>query len=230
MDGALQGAEATVSALRFLERACVVKTRHSKAYRHPDLDAKLTRERTLQEARCLARCRQAGVDAPAVFFVDLEASRIYMEQIDGPSVRDYLVATASAAATSREGCSRVAIFEWMARALARLHDAGVTHGDLTTSNMMLRLAGAAARVSGAAGEPASVVLIDFGLGGAKASVEDKAVDLYVLERALISTHPGTEALFEVLRAEYAAVSAKGAATMTRFEKVRQRGRKRLAFG
>lgn len=39
-----------------------------------------------------------------------------------------------------------------------------------------------------------VVLIDFGLGMMKPTMEDKAVDLYVLERAFVSTHPGSEFL------------------------------------
>lgn len=39
-----------------------------------------------------------------------------------------------------------------------------------------------------------IVLIDFGLGLMKPSIEDKAVDLYVLERAFISTHPNSEKL------------------------------------
>ena len=39
-------------------------------------------------------------------------------------------------------------------------------------------------------------MIDFGLSFVSNKVEDKAVDLYVLKRALISTHPGSEALFE----------------------------------
>jgi TP53 regulating kinase-like protein len=38
------------------------------------------------------------------------------------------------------------------------------------------------------------VLIDFGLGMTQPSVEDRAVDLYVLERAFLSTHPGSEQL------------------------------------
>jgi len=37
-------------------------------------------------------------------------------------------------------------------------------------------------------------LIDFGLASVSRLVEDKAVDLYVLERAFISTHPNAEAL------------------------------------
>lgn len=43
------------------------------------------------------------------------------------------------------------------------------------------------------------MLIDFGLSNAKATAEDKAVDLYVLERAFASTHPKSEAMVGVLR-------------------------------
>jgi tRNA A-37 threonylcarbamoyl transferase component Bud32 len=38
------------------------------------------------------------------------------------------------------------------------------------------------------------VLIDFGLSMISTMIDDKAVDLYVLERAFISTHPGSEHL------------------------------------
>lgn len=41
-------------------------------------------------------------------------------------------------------------------------------------------------------------LIDFGLGFAEGTPEDKGVDLYVLERALISTHPNTEFMFNAV--------------------------------
>lgn len=35
-------------------------------------------------------------------------------------------------------------------------------------------------------------MIDFGLSQISTLAEDKGVDLYVLERALISTHPNSE--------------------------------------
>lgn len=38
------------------------------------------------------------------------------------------------------------------------------------------------------------VAIDFGLGYTKPLAEDKAVDLYVLERAFVSTHPNSQPL------------------------------------
>lgn len=66
--------------------------------------------------------------------------------------------------------------------MGRLHDCDIVHGDLTTSNIMLR----------DENNSYNPILIDFGLGMLKPTVEDKAVDLYVLERAFVSSHPGSE--------------------------------------
>ena len=41
------------------------------------------------------------------------------------------------------------------------------------------------------------MVIDFGLGYVQALPEDKAVDLYVLERAMHSTHPNAQPLVSV---------------------------------
>jgi TP53 regulating kinase and related kinases len=48
----------------------------------------------------------------------------------------------------------------------------------------------------------SKVLIDFGLSYQSSLVEDKAVDLYVLERAFASTHPDSEPLFASVLSAY----------------------------
>jgi TP53 regulating kinase-like protein len=40
-----QGAEARIFASNFLGRPTIIKERFKKAYRHPQLDEKLTRER-----------------------------------------------------------------------------------------------------------------------------------------------------------------------------------------
>jgi len=52
------------------------------------------------------------------------------------------------------------------------------------------------------------VLIDFGLTSASTVAEDKAVDLYVLERAFASTHPASEHLFAEVLKSYAEVASK----------------------
>jgi TP53 regulating kinase-like protein len=52
------------------------------------------------------------------------------------------------------------------------------------------------------------VLIDFGLSYQSALVEDKAVDLYVLERAFASTHPDSEPMFQSVLDAYQARMGK----------------------
>ena len=64
-------------------------------------------------------------------------------------------------------------------------------------------------------------------------VEDKAVDLYVLERAFISTHPGTEALMDAIIESYRFTgfsSSVNTKTLMRLDQVRSRGRKRDMIG
>lgn len=77
--------------------------------------------------------------------------------------------------------------------LAKLHLADIIHGDLTTSNMILR----------PRTPTPELVLIDFGLSYVSNLVEDKAVDLYVLERAFSSTHPDSELFFAGVLEAYA---------------------------
>ncbi|KIR55101.1 BUD32 protein kinase [Cryptococcus gattii Ru294] len=81
-------------------------------------------------------------------------------------------------------------------ALARLHKTMIIHGDLTTSNMMVRL------TPGGPG-PYEIVLIDFGLSFQAQFPENYAVDLYVLERAFASTHPRSEKLYAGVLETYA---------------------------
>lgn len=210
----IRGAEALIEFGDFFGKKTITKTRLAKPYRHPDLDKLLTRRRMAAEIRCLRRCRSIGIDTPLIYFVDKKNHKIVMEAIDGDTVKNFLC-------TNPKPADAKKVVTSMGMVLARMHDASITHGDLTTSNFMLR------KMKDA---PPSLVIIDFGLGALRASAEDKAVDLYVLERAFISTHPDSEPLFAQVLKMYAATSTEWAATSKRLERVRQRGRKRLAFG
>ena len=44
--------------------SAVVKERLSKRYRIPELDVKITKQRILQESRCMEKCKKAGIVAP----------------------------------------------------------------------------------------------------------------------------------------------------------------------
>ncbi|XP_014722502.1 EKC/KEOPS complex subunit TP53RK [Equus asinus] len=213
-----QGAEARVFRGHFQGRAAVVKHRFPKGYRHPALEARLGRRRTVQEARALLRCRRAGICAPVVFFVDYASNCLYMEDIEGSvTVRDYIQSTME---TEKSPESLFSLAKTVGQVLARMHDEDLIHGDLTTSNMLLK----------PPVDQLRVVLIDFGLSFISALPEDKGVDLYVLEKAFLSTHPHTEAVFEAFLQSYCAASRKARPVLKKLDEVRLRGRKRSMVG
>ncbi len=167
-----------------------------------------------------------------------------MEWVEGGTVRGvldkWLHAGGEECGKEKEGREEelVALMERVGKAVGGMHSVGVVHGDLTTSNLMLRPP-VAPNEGAKDGEDkmqrgssleGDVVLIDFGLAAQSVQDEDKAVDLYVLERAFGSTHPKAEGLFrEVLRAY--GESYKGAGVVLRkLEEVRLRGRKKSMIG
>ena len=68
----------------------ILKHRFPKTYRHPTLNASLTKTRLAYEARALSRCLRAGVSVPAVIWVDEAGGTLGLERIDGWSVREIL--------------------------------------------------------------------------------------------------------------------------------------------
>jgi TP53 regulating kinase-like protein len=226
-----QGAEALVYRTIFLlptTPACL-KFRPRKAYRHPVLDARLTKHRLLSEARLLVRCKRDGVSVPSLFFVDADHGWMMTEWINGGTVRK-LVENVLKAEFSEEHLSP--LMTKIGATVGRLHASGVVHGDLTSSNLMLKLPNPERKESPLLEEllDIEVVLIDLGLGAVSSLDEDKAVDLYVLERAFISTHPKAEKLFPQILKSYSE-SHKGASiVLKRLEDVRMRGRKRSMVG
>ncbi|NXQ85806.1 PRPK protein, partial [Nyctibius grandis] len=212
-----QGAEARVYRGLFLGRLAVAKLRIPKRYRHPALEERLSRRRTAQEARSLLRCRRAGILAPAVYFVDYVTNSIYLEDIvDSVTVQDHI----NSLQQSGDDTSLLILAEKMGELLARMHDEDLIHGDLTTSNILLR----------PPTEKLDLVLIDFGLSFISGLPEDKGVDLYVLEKAFLSIHPDTETMFKALLKTYAATSKKSGPVIKRLDAVRLRGRKRSMIG
>jgi len=150
----------------------------------------------------------APPNAPA----DMGRHCIFMEKVEGTSVKELLLSDALA------GDTRDAVLAEIGTAVAALHDGGLVHGDLTTSNLLVRAA------------DGRVVVIDFGLAYGSTLVEDKAVDLYVLERAISSAHDGDTEMFKQILASYAKASRKAASVIDRFKDVRMRGRKRPMIG
>lgn len=200
-----QGAEAHLYRGQFFGRPCVVKQRIPKVYRHPELDARLLKQRTTQEIRCLARL--CGViNVPRVYAAFPLNYSFVMEEIPGRSVKHALL----------DAPNRKVIASKIGKILAAMHNANVIHGDLTTSNMLLHTE--------------DLFLIDFGLAQVSKLAEDKAVDLYVLERSLGSVHSELDGLFSDILREYCAMVNDRDAIKLKLHEVQKRGRKRSMIG
>lgn len=215
-------------------RPAIYKQRFAKSYRHPVLDNRLNTQRMLrvlpgdahasaaQEARCIVKAWRGGVPTPTVYHVDPTKGLLVMEFVEGCTAKEALLAQkVSVGEAAHRGRSDFAeaLGEMIGELVARLHAHGVIHGDLTTSNIIV------------AREAGGLVLIDFGLSGVSSSVEDRAVDLYVLERAILSTHPEHGALlFALIVNAYGRALPSSKATLSKLAEVQLRGRKRDMSG
>jgi TP53 regulating kinase-like protein len=180
----------------------VVKERFSKKYRNPTLDASLTQRRFLQEARNMTRAKKQGVAVPTLLFLDDQRKRMYMELIrPAVTVKDFLALMPKMSESLLDDlASKIAM------SVAKIHETKCIHGDLTSSNLLIKAAQASSSSAEAVVEAVAAAenvgvlvsckqyLIDFGLSFISGLPEDKAVDLYCLERALLSTHPDSEVL------------------------------------
>jgi len=163
-----------------------VKERVKKGYRHPEIDRRLRRERNRKEARMMRRAA-GGLRVPKL--IETGEFEIKMEFVDGTPLRELKKLPARK----------------MGRTVSALHSLGIAHGDLTTSNMLLK--------------DGEIVLIDFGLAD-WGRVEDFATDLKVLFEA-------AEAMQEFSREDFLDEYGKTPGSekvLKRLERVYSRGR------
>ncbi|XP_020687727.1 EKC/KEOPS complex subunit bud32 isoform X1 [Dendrobium catenatum] len=210
-----QGAEARIFDSDFVGRRSIVKNRFSKKYRHPALDSKLTLRRLNAEARCMTKARKLGVPTPVLYAIDPLLHTLTLEFVEGKAVKDILL-DFGLYGINEELMNELA--KQIGVAIGKLHDGGLIHGDLTTSNMIIREG------------TNQLVLIDFGLSFTSTIPEDKAVDLYVLERALLAMHSSCGNVMDIILAAYRKSSKQWSSTMNKLAQVRLRGRKRTMVG
>ena len=196
------GAEAVITSTDYLGLPSVVKMRPVKKYRHPELDSTLRTQRTKHEVRLIREARRAGVRTPAVYDVDLAEGSITMELIPGRKVRDMI---------EEEPDMIPRICSMIGSSLAKMHEHRITHGDLTTSNMILTDSG-------------ELCIIDFSLGSLKAGLEEMGVDLHLLERAFTSAHSEHPEAFPMIVESYRENLRDAASVLKRVEDIKKRAR------
>ena len=162
-----KGAEASLFLADWHDHRVIVKTRFPKKYRPVELDKEIRSYRTVHEPQLMHEAKKAGVPTPTIFLVDVKNAVIIMEFIEGKQVKRLL---GEVNESERQGmCLKIG------ELIGRLHEYGIIHGDLTTSNMILDSEG-------------NVYFVDFGLGEKTRELEARGVDLHLMKRALQSTH------------------------------------------
>ena len=238
-----QGAEGKIYIGEFLSKKCLVKERFKKKYRVEELDKKLTKERMLSESRNILRASKKGIKVPTIYFVDLTERKIYMEYLENScQLKIILQSIYSLPDISPYESFLEKISQDLGDMLSKLHSENLIHGDLTPSNILLKikddtgsdLLNNAEKLILEKKNYDDMYLIDFGLSSVSLStssaLEDKAVDLYVLKRAMISSNPKSEELFDKAMNIYKNKCQNGEEIINKYKNVEMRGRKKLCFG
>jgi len=176
----------------------VVKERLSKNYRLSEIDNRLRKFRTRREAKVLTKLAEIGIAAPLLSAMDDKNMKISMSFVEGPKLRDVLHEKPSE--YSKE----------IGKKIGLMHKNDIIHADLTTSNMILS---------------DEINLIDFGLSFFSTKIEDRAVDLHLLHRALESKHHDIhEQCFDAALEGYKETNPEAEQVLKRLEEVQLRGR------
>lgn len=229
-----QGAEAKIYISDFHGKRCIIKERFSKSYRVKELDDKLTKQRILNEVRNITKLHKIGVNTPYILFVDLFQRKIYMEYINKSVLLKNILNRIYYDQFTIQKYSNLInnIINSTAKYLAKIHNNNIIHGDLTSSNILLVYNNSNNIEEDILfhQEFNSFYFIDFGLSYVSQENEDKAVDLYVLRRAIISANPKSEEIFNQILEKYKIYVNNGNSIVNVLLKVEQRGRKKIAFG
>lgn len=155
-----KGAEAELFESKLDDNKVMVKKRIPKGYRNKVLDDSIRKKRTRSEAKLI---RTAGLEVrtPRVLNVDESEMEIVMEFIEGKRLKEVI--------ESKKELATLA-----GKEIRKIHDSGIVHGDLTTSNIIHN--------------KGELVFIDFGLGFFSKKLEDKATDLIVFKKTFNATH------------------------------------------
>ncbi len=195
-----KGAEAELVETTFLDRKALLKDRVPKEYRVAKLDERIRRERTKQEAILLHRAKELGVRTPIIFAIEKKSSGIIMEFVEGKRLKDALNKK-----NFRQHCKE------LGKEIALLHNGGLVHGDLTTSNVIA--------------DGNALVFVDFGLGFFSEKIEDKAVDLLNLKKTFEATHHSLmPSAWEEITKAYCKANSAGKSVVLQVGEIEKRAR------
>ena len=196
-----RGAEATISLGTYIGRTVVMKKRERKEYRDERLDSRIIKTRTRNEVRSMAAARAAGIHIPWIYDVDMDGGTIVMQFINGQRLNSLLYNLGES--------ERLSLERSFGAEIARMHRAGIAHGDLTTSNIIVM------------GQ--DLYFIDFSMATRPADTEQLGVDMRLLKEVYKSTHSEFESEYQEVLKGY--IGAGGdAAVVDKVAEIEKRAR------
>lgn len=157
-----KGAEADIYLTEWNKSSAILKIRTPKKYRNPILDLKIRKHRTIKEAQTISEVKSFGIPSPLIYHVNLKSSQIIMQEIPGKPVHDL------------PDSKIIKLSKEIGKLVGMMHNNGIMHGDLTTSNFIFY--------------KKKIYVIDFGLSQKTIKPEDHAVDLRLIKEILNSAH------------------------------------------
>jgi len=165
------GAEAKVFVHQLFDKKVITKQRISKDYRAKELDNKIIKQRTKSEAQLIKKVKEIGLYTPFIYYVGKD--KIIMEYLSNTN--------------EHKQCLKE-----IGKEIAKLHNNQIIHGDLNLINII---------TTKHKENKIKLYFIDFGLGYISNKIEDKATDLLVFKKTLLSLKK-TEKLWTGILAGY----------------------------
>lgn len=176
----------------------IKKIRIAKTYRLEILDKKLRNFRNKREFKILTRLYENQINVPKPLQIsNNKEEEIYflMEYIDAKPLK-YSI-------------NKELLFKSF-KEIIKIHNLDITHGDLTTLNIL--------------NKNGKIIIIDFGLALFSNNIEEKAVDLNLFFNCIKNEHPNLFEYKEELCEEYIKNTNKGKEIIQRLQEVELRGR------
>lgn len=173
------------------------KLRLEKPYRHHILDLKLRKTRNRREFKVLNKLSELKINAPKAYEIieNKEEISFTFEYIHGKLLKQVL---------------NKKLLEKAFDKIIKLHENNITHGDLTTLNMIEK--------------ENEIYLIDFGLSEFTKKIEDKAVDLNLFFMCIKNEHPTFYKYKPNLLEKYEKKLEFGSKVIERLKQIEHRGR------
>ncbi|MGC8692297.1 MAG: bifunctional N(6)-L-threonylcarbamoyladenine synthase/serine/threonine protein kinase [Thermoplasmata archaeon] len=176
----MPGAEAKIEISRYLGMSSIKKIRIRKKYRIDEIDEKIRKERIKREAKIIHEAKKYYEFIPYIFDIDLDNGIIEMEYIEGKNLREIY--------NNLHEDERKIIAEKVGIILSRLHHGKISHGDMTTSNIIYK--------------DSNLYVIDFSMGNLNAEIEDMSEDLHLLKESIRSSHSKFYSDFDIITETY----------------------------